>query len=124
MNTKILVVDDERDVCEVIAHYLGKRGHKVITANNAREAIFKLLSEKPTLILLDIRMPEIDGIECLRIIKILDKEVPVIMVSAVTDLDKAREAMELGAMDYLAKPLGFEALEMAINTYLFLGSVK
>jgi len=124
MNSKILVVDDEPDVSEVISHYLGRRGYNIITAGSGREALSKLLSEKPALILLDILMPEMDGIECLRKIKELDKEVLVMMVTCVTDLDKARQAIELGAIDYLTKPLGFNALETAVSTYLFLNSVK
>lgn len=124
MSPKILIVDDEPDVCEVICHYLGKRGYDVIAATSAQEAVSKLLSEKPTLILLDIRMSEIDGIECLRMIKNIDKEVPVIMVTVVADLDVAKHALELGAVDYITKPLGFNALETAISMYLFLKSVK
>lgn len=124
MSPKILIVDDEPDVCEVICHYLGKRGYSVITATSAQEAVSKLLSEKPTLILLDIRMSGIDGIECLRTIKNIDKDVPVIMVTVVTDLDIAKHALELGAVDYITKPLGFNALETAISMHLFLKSVK
>jgi two-component system NtrC family response regulator len=124
MNAKILVVDDEPEICEVISHYLGKKNYEVITATSAKEAMAKFSSEKPALILLDIRMPDMDGVECLKELKKMNKDIPVIMVSAVTDLDKAKETMKLGATDYLAKPIGFEALEMAISTYLFLGSVK
>lgn len=124
MYPKILVVDDEPDVCEVISNFLGKRGYDVITANDGQEALSKLSTEKPALILLDIRMPEMDGIECLRRIKELDKEVPVIMVTCVTNIDIARKSMELGATDYLTKPLGYSALETAISMHLFLKSTK
>lgn len=124
MNPKILIVDDEPDVCEVISNFLGKRGYDVITANDGQEALSKLSTEKPDLILLDIRMPEMDGMECLRRIKELDKEVPVIMVTCVTNIDIARKSMELGATDYLTKPLGYSALETAISMHLFLKSTK
>lgn len=124
MNPKILIVDDEPDVCEVIANFLSKRDYEVVIANNGKEALSKLSTEKPSLILLDIRMPEMDGIECLRRIKELDKEVPVIMVTCVTNIDTAKKAMELGATDYLTKPLGYSALETAISMHLFLKNTK
>lgn len=124
MNPKILVVDDESDQCEVISYYLANRGYEVITANSTREALAKLLMERPALILLDIRMPEMDGIECLRRIRKLDEEIPVIMVTCVTDLDTAQKALELGAVDYITKPLGYSALETAISTYLLVKSLN
>ncbi|MFH1201705.1 MAG: response regulator [Candidatus Omnitrophota bacterium] len=124
MNPKILVVDDEEDQREVISYYLANRGYDVVTASNSREALAKLLMDKPQLILLDIRMPQMDGMECLRRIKKLEEDVPVIMVTCITDIDTAKKALGLGAVDYITKPLGYSALETAISTYLFLKSVK
>ncbi|MEW6075365.1 MAG: response regulator [Candidatus Omnitrophota bacterium] len=120
MNPKILVVDDEPDVCETIKHYFDKRGYEIITAGKAQEAIYKLITEKPALVLLDIRMADIDGIECLRIMKKFNKDVVVIMVTANDDVEIAKTAMAAGAKDYITKPIGFTALETAITTYLFL----
>lgn len=122
--SKILVVDDALDAREVTTDYLVKRGYSVISATTSEEALSKLLREKPDLILLDIRLPGMDGIECLRRIKELDKEVLIIMVTCVTDIDLAKQALKLGATDYFTKPLGFNALEKAISIYLFLKSVK
>lgn len=124
MNSKILIVDDETGVCEDISYFLKVKGYSVVTATNGKEALCKLLVERPTLVLLDIRMPEMDGIECLHIIRELDKEVVVIMVTCVTDIDTANKAIELGATDYITKPISFDALQTAIATYLFLGSAK
>ena len=122
MRPKILMVDDEPDTCEVVSHFLGRRGYDVITANSAEEALSKLSTEKPELILLDILMPGMDGIECLRRIREINKEVPVIMVTCIIDINTAKQAIALGATDYLTKPLGYNALETAISTYLFLKS--
>jgi DNA-binding response OmpR family regulator len=122
MNPKILLVDDEPEVCEVDSYYLTKKGYEVITANSAEQAISLLSKEHPKLILLDILMPEVDGIECLRRIKKIDKNVPVIMVTCVDEIETAKKAMELGAVDYITKPLGYRALETAISTYLFFKS--
>lgn len=124
MEPKILVIDDEPDLCEVVSNYLGKRGYEVITATSAQEGLSRLMIEKPSLIILDIRMPGMDGIECLRRIKKLQKDVLVIMVTCVTDLGIARQALDLGAIDYITKPLGFSALETAISTYLLLNSFR
>ena len=123
MRPKIMIVDDEPDVCEAISHYLGKRDYDVITATSAREAINKLLNEKPLLVLLDIKMPDIDGIECLQMIKKLDKEALVVMVTCVSDLEPAKQPLALGAVDYITKPLCLEAIETAVSTYLFLHSL-
>ena len=124
MSAKILIVDDETDVCEVISRFLQKRGYTAAIANSGQEALSKLSKENPSLVLLDIRMPDMDGVECLRQIKARDKKIIVIMVTCVTDIDTAKKAVELGAIDYITKPISFEALQTAISTYLFLKEPK
>ncbi|MEW6101486.1 MAG: response regulator [Candidatus Omnitrophota bacterium] len=124
MRTKILIVDDEPDVCNAISSYFGKRGYDVIAAASAKVAMIEFLVERPALILMDIRMPETDGLECLRMIRRVDFEVPIIMLTALTDEDTAKRALESGATDYITKPLSLAAIETAITLYLFLHSVK
>jgi len=124
MKPKILIVDNEPIVCEEIRYYLGSKGYDIITATSGQEALSKLSLEEPSLILLDIHMPGMDGMECLRQIKKLNRDVLVIMVTCITDIDIAKKALGLGAIDYITKPLSFEALETAIVTYLFLKSAK
>ncbi|MDP2939891.1 MAG: response regulator [Candidatus Omnitrophota bacterium] len=119
---KILIVDDEVDVCQDIGHFLKMKDYLVVTANSGKQALRLVVVERPDLILLDIRMPEMDGLECLRQIKTIDLDVPVIMVTCVTDVDIAKMALELGAKDYILKPFDFERLETAILMYLFLKS--
>lgn len=120
MKPKILLVDDEPAVCEVDGYYLSRRGYDVITANSAQEALDKFVKDRPQLVLLDILMPDVDGLECLRRIRKINKQVPVIMVTCVDEIDTAKKAIELGAVDYLTKPLGYKALETAISMYLFI----
>lgn len=120
MGSKILIVDDEVDVCKSISHFLEKKDFSSVSAHSGKEALEKLEKEKPNLILLDIHMPDMDGVECLKQIRERNKEVIVIMVTCVTDIDTAKKALELGAIDYITKPIAFEALQTAISTYIFL----
>ncbi len=112
---KILIVDDEPEVCEAISRYFTRRGYNVVIATSAKEALSKVSAEKPALIILDILMPLIDGLECLRKIKEIDKEATVIIVTCVASVDTARKALELGAVDYVTKPLDYDELETLIS---------
>lgn len=110
----ILVIDDEQECAELIKHYFSKRGHSIDTAYSGEEALQKLNGRKPDIVILDIRMQGIDGLVTLRAIKNLDKNLPVIMSTAVDDRDIIEEANKLGADYYLTKPFGLAALENAI----------
>jgi DNA-binding response OmpR family regulator len=108
---RILVVDDEQEVCDMLKKFLTKRGHGVYTALNGEEALSLVKEERPHIVLLDIRMPKMDGMECLKLIKEIDKEVGVIMITAVKEEEIGKQAMELGAFDYITKPLSLKYLE-------------
>lgn len=124
MGAKIMIVDDELDVCKNISQFLEKGDFTPIVANNGQEALSKFLEQKPDLILLDIRMPDMDGVECLKWIKEMDKNAIVIMVTCVTDIATAKKALQAGAIDYITKPISFEALQTAITTYLYMKDIK
>ncbi|MFC1592516.1 response regulator [Candidatus Omnitrophota bacterium] len=79
------------------------------------EALSKLAAKKPALILLDIYMPKMDGVECLRKIKEIDKEALAILVTSNNDAGIARKTLKLGTIDYITKPLGFNALETVVT---------
>jgi DNA-binding NtrC family response regulator len=111
---KILVVDDEIDVCDFVKNFFEERGVKVFTALNGAEAVSVVQRERPNLILLDIKMKGMDGLATLRQIKELDKDAKVIMVTALEDQDKMEEAYKLGAVDYITKPLILDYLEEAV----------
>jgi len=111
---KILIVDDEKPVCDMLEKFLIKKGYETVIALSGEEAIRKVNEERPHLILLDIRMPGMDGIETLKKIREIDKKVGIVMITAVKDDDVGRKCAELGAYDYITKPLDFEYLERVL----------
>ncbi|NQU94841.1 MAG: response regulator [Candidatus Omnitrophica bacterium] len=115
---KILVVDDEIDICDFVKNFFEERNFRVFVALGGSEALRILRKEKPDLILLDIKMKEMDGIQTLERIRKLDKNVKVIMVSAVEDQDKMEAAKKLGASKYITKPLVLEELESAVKAHV------
>jgi len=108
---RILVVDDEPDVCEMLEKFLTIKGYEVSTALSGEEALTLVKKEKPHIILLDIRMPEMDGLECLERIKEIDQDIGVIMITAIKQEEVGKKAMELGAYDYITKPLSLQYLQ-------------
>ena len=111
---RILIVDDEPDVCRVLKKYLTSQEHDVQVSLNAKEALKSQAAFRPHLILLDIMMPGMTGIDALHHIKSEDPEVRVIMVSAVRDEHLARSAVQNGADDYVTKPVDLEYLSTSI----------
>ena len=118
MKEKILVVDDEQAVCDVLKKFLTKEGYKVSTVLSGEEAIKKVKKEKPHIVLLDIRMPDMDGIEALKRIRKIDKKVGIIMITAVKEDAVGRKCMELGAYGYITKPFDFDYLEKVLTIKL------
>ncbi len=104
MMKKILVVDDEASIVTLLSYNLEKSGYQVVTAGDGKEALLKVNEERPDLILLDLMLPQLDGIEVLKQIRQDRNNTPVIMLTARGDeLDKVL-GLELGADDYITKP--------------------
>jgi len=118
--SKLLIVDDEVDVREFAANFFRKRQVEVITASSGEEALEITKTYKPKLILLDIKMPGIDGIETLRRLRQIDKETPVIMVTAKEPNEDSacQKCQELGIIDYVHKPLELDELERVVLSIL------
>lgn len=112
--SRILVVDDEEDICKTIRDVFTEEGYEVETAGSGREAIEKIKTKMPDLILLDVRIPGMNGIEVLKAIRKLDEGVPVAMITAYEDIDLAEEALRLGAYDYIKKPFDLEYLRASV----------
>lgn len=113
---KLLIVDDETDVREFAASFFRKRKIEVITASNGEEALGSIEKEKVDLILLDIKMSGMDGLETLRRIKERDKDAKVIMVTGRKPEEENvfDKCMQLGAIDYIHKPLELDELEKKV----------
>jgi len=112
--SKILVVDDEVWACDPIKRFLEKKGYDVTVAHSGEDALEKVKNEKPDLMLLDIRMPGMDGMEALRRIREIDKDVGIIMVTAVKDEGMAKDAIKKGADEYVTKPIDLNHLETTV----------
>lgn len=115
---RILIVDDEQPVLEVLSEYLQSQGYTTATAAGGAEALAALERERPDLVLLDVRMPGIDGLEVLRRLRRADRSPAVIMVTANEDLALARETLKIGAFDYVAKPFDFQYLDRVVAAAL------
>lgn len=108
---KLLVVDDEIEICEFLKSFFEERNYNVVCANSGEQALEQVKSEKPNVVLLDIKMPGIDGVQTLREIKAKYPKTKVIMVTAIETRDKIEECLRLGADNYITKPLSLEYLE-------------
>jgi two-component system nitrogen regulation response regulator GlnG len=113
--TRILVVDDEEEIRALLVEVLQGRGFEVVTAEDGAAALEQVPRQQPAVILLDLTMPRLNGLEALPEIKRLDPEVPVIICTAHADLPTAVRAMKLGAYDYITKPFDMELLGLALD---------
>jgi len=111
---RILCVDDEPLVLKLMEAQLVPRGYEVFKALNGATALRLVKEIRPPIVLLDIRMSGMDGIETLEEILKIDPNVGVIMVTAVTNDETCQQAIKLGAFDYVTKPIDFDYLETAI----------
>jgi CheY-like chemotaxis protein len=115
MGLKVLVVDDEEDIVEVIQDRLEAYGFTVATAGNGSEALKRLSSEKFDGIFLDVKMPEMGGIEALEEIRKRDKKIPIIIITSSSTREAAIEAIAKGASEYVLKPFEWEELKAKIE---------
>ena len=114
---KILIVDDEKPISDIIKFNMTKEGYEVVTAFNGREAIELFEAEKPDIIILDLMLPEIDGLEVAKTIR-KTSSVPIIMLSAKdSEFDKVI-GLELGADDYVTKPFSNRELQARVKALL------
>ena len=122
MAYKLLVVDDDRDIVEVLKKRLAQEGYEVAVAYDGEEALLKLKEENPDVVLLDLMMPKLNGFEVLKEIreKYIDKWRPVIIISANTELDSVKSCYSLEADHYLTKPCTIDNVLRGVSTMISL----
>jgi DNA-binding NtrC family response regulator len=118
VNEKILLIDDDSSLLRVTEYQLSDAGYKVLTASNGRDGWELFQSENPELILTDLNMPEMEGLELIKKIRGQDQSVPVIVITAFGSIDNALKTTQAGADDYLTKPFSIESLKFSINKNL------
>jgi DNA-binding NtrC family response regulator len=112
---RLLIVDDEPLIVEVLSEHF-KTTYEIDTASNGADALTAVLRARPDLVLLDINMPRMNGVEVLKDIKKIDESIPVIMVTANEQVSLAADALKTGAFGYVPKPFDFRYLDHIIAT--------
>ena len=115
---RILVVDDERSMRELLAIVLKRDGYQVILAENGRTALNVLEREPIDLLISDIKMPDMSGVDVLRAAKAIDQDILGIMITAFASTDSAVDALRMGAYDYLSKPFDVDELKIIVRNAL------
>jgi two-component system response regulator HydG len=115
---RILIVDDEPDMVDNCARILRRAGHRCLTATDPKRALALLESERPDLLLTDLKMPEVDGLALLRRAHELDPALPVIVVTAFATIESAVAAVKEGAFDYLPKTFSLDQLTIVVDRAL------
>ena len=113
---KVLIVDDESLIRYSLQNLIEREGFPVITADSGLHALKQFEEEKPEIVILDIRLPDSNGLTLLKTIKEINPSVTVVMVTACPDIQSSVEAMKIGAYDYLEKPIDFDKLTAILNT--------
>ncbi|MDD3474155.1 MAG: sigma-54 dependent transcriptional regulator [Syntrophaceae bacterium] len=119
---RVLIIDDEISIRETLKMFLQEKGLKVLEAGSGREAYRKFLDKRPPLVILDIRLPDISGLELLKKIVAQGNDTKVIMITAYHDMETTIEAMRHGAFDYIHKPLDVDKLDEAINQSIMISN--
>lgn len=117
MNDLVLVVDDEPKIVKLARDYLEKSGYQVISSGDGREALIKFRQEQPSLVVLDLNLPGMDGLDVCRAIR-KESDVPIIMLTARADETDQLIGLELGADDYISKPFSPRALVARVRAVM------
>ncbi len=115
---RILIVDDDQEFLTLIERGLSFSGYDITSAKSGAEAVELTKRILPHVVLLDMMMPEMDGIETLRQIRQFDRDVKVVIISGMHDVQAARDAISLGAVDYITKPFELHDLDSYISSLL------
>lgn len=112
---KVLLIDDEKDAADSLSSWFEDKGYSIKTAYSGKEGIEYVMNFDPDVVVTDIKMPDMSGLEVLSAIKEYDEMIQVIVITAFDDMDTTIEAIQKGAYDYLAKPLDIKRLELSVR---------
>lgn len=112
---KILIIDDDPSIRETLEMFLHEKGYEVMTSEDGGKGLEAVQRERPDIVILDIRLPGMDGLEVLRKIKEKGEDIYVIMITAYHAMETTIQAMKLGAYEYIHKPIDVDELEIAID---------
>ena len=110
-----IVIDDDKDISDNLARYLTKNGYTVTNTYTGREGLALIKKQQPHIALVDLKLPDINGIELLKSIKSASPEAIIILISGYATIDAAAEAIKHGAYDFIAKPFNFDELELTLR---------
>jgi two-component system response regulator (stage 0 sporulation protein F) len=115
---KLLIVDDQNGIRILLMEVFGSEGYETYQASNGKLALEIVRSVSPDLVLLDMKIPGMDGLDILKHIKTIDASIKVIMMTAYGELDMIKEATDLGAVMHFTKPFDIDELRSAVNKEL------
>ena len=124
MNYNILIADDEKNVLKMLTTVFSHAGNQIICADNGKDALRLFKQDKPDIVLMDIRMPEMSGIEALQLMREFDADTPIILMTAYAAVETAVEALRLGAFDYVIKPFELDELKLLMSRAIQLREMK
>jgi two-component system response regulator AtoC len=124
LNEKILIVDDERLIRQSLVKRLGEEGYEVISADNGKAAISLVEEDAPELVVLDLKLPDLNGIEVLKRLREIDNNLTVLIITAYGSIDTAIAAIRSGAYDYLTKPFDLETILLSVRQALEASNLK
>lgn len=115
---KVLIVDDQNGIRVLLMEVFGSEGYTTFQASNGRLALEIVKRDIPDLVLLDMKIPGMDGLEILKHIKTINRDIKVIMMTAYGELDMIKEATDLGALMHFTKPFDIDEMRLAVNMQL------
>ena len=115
---RILVVDDNRELADVLVEYLSRLGYRAVAAYGGNEALDRFKEGDFHVVITDLKMPDMDGMELMKAIKAMDKNAVVLVITAYGSIDTAVNAIKYGAYDFISKPFELEALQIIVDRAL------
>ncbi|AGA59569.1 MAG: response regulator [Thermobacillus sp.] len=115
---KVLIVDDQNGIRMLLMEVFSGEGYRTFQASNGKLALEIVKNESPDLVLLDMKIPGMDGLEILKRVKEINRDIKVIMMTAYGELDMIKEATELGALMHFTKPFDIDEMRMVVNMQL------